>query len=140
MATRKTPPKKTPPPPTKAARGRTAPGRSVKNEPQADPSLQAIVQKMDLSHVQCRDFGHSWRPYSARWIPQDNCYRSELECQRCHTVRTRFLSRTGEQLSSAYDYVEGYQVHGMGRLTGHDRDIIRLQSILSVLPNDTIEE
>ena len=127
MATRKQPPK-------------TPAKRNVKSAPPAEPTLKDIVQKMDLSHIQCRDFGHSWRPYSARWLPAENCYRSELECQRCHTVRTRFLTRTGEQLSSSYDYVDGYQVHGMGRLSGSDRDVIRLESILAVLPPDTAEE
>jgi hypothetical protein len=92
---------------------------------------------MDLTQVQCRDFGHSWRPYTARWIAQYNQYESQLICQRCNTIRTRFLSRTGEQVSSGYDYADGYLIKGLGRLSGHDRDEIRLASILAVLVEDT---
>jgi hypothetical protein len=102
--------------------------------------LAEVVDKMDLSQVQCRDFGHSWRPYSARWLAQYNSYESQLQCMRCKTIRTRFLSRTGEQLSSAYDYADGYLVKGMGRLSGHDRDVIRLASILAVITVDTADE
>lgn len=109
-----------------------------KNEQHLD--LNQVVSKMDLSQVQCRDFGHSWRPYSARWLPSYNSYESQLQCMRCKTVRTRFLSRTGEQLNNNYDYAEGYLVKGMGRLTGHDRDVIRLASILAVISPDTAEE
>jgi len=102
--------------------------------------LAAAVKRMDLGFLQCRDFGHSWRPFTARWMPQDNCYESQLQCQRCKTVRTRFLSRRGEQLSGGYDYAEGYLVKGMGRLTGTDRDSIRLASIQAVLQHDAAEE
>jgi len=102
--------------------------------------IERAVKGMDLAFIQCRDFGHSWRPYSARWLPQDNAYRSELICQRCKTIRARWLSSTGAQLSGNYDYPEGYLVQGLGRLTGSDRDVIRLQSVLSVLTTDTAEE
>lgn len=102
--------------------------------------LQAVVSGMDLTHVQCRDFGHSWRPYSARWIASYNSYESQLICNRCKTIRTRFLSRTGALTNSNYDYADGYLVKGMGRLTGNDRDTIRLASILAVLSPDTAED
>lgn len=111
--------------------------------PTHDPngfSLEQAVTNMELTHVQCRDFGHSWRPYSARWLSAYNSYESQLLCQRCKTVRTRFLSRTGAQLNSQYDYADGYLVKGMGRLTGGDRDVIRLASILAVLAPDTADE
>lgn len=102
--------------------------------------IERAVKAMDLAFIQCRDFGHSWRPYSARWMAADNAYHSELMCQRCKTIRQRWLSRTGAQLSGNYDYPAGYLVQGMGRLTGSDRDVIRLQSVLSVLATDTAEE
>ena len=116
--------------------------RSVKAPPpkKAPSELEHAIHEMDLSYVQCRDFGHSWRPYTARWIPGDNAYRSELKCQRCTAIRVRYLSRTGSQVGGQYDYPDGYLVKGMGRLTGTDRDIIRLQSVLAVLPPDTAQE
>jgi hypothetical protein len=73
-------------------------------------------------------------------MPAFNQYESQLLCQRCDTVRTRFLSRSGANLSTNYDYAEGYTVKGLGRLSGEDRDVIRLQSIQAVLVNDTAKE
>ena len=102
--------------------------------------VEAAIGKMKIDHVQCRDFGHSWRPFSARWLPQENCYESQLRCARCSAIRTRWLSRTGTQLSGHYDYADGYLVKGLGRLTGSDRDHIRLASVLSVLVDDTAQE
>lgn len=102
--------------------------------------VEGAVNKMSVDHLQCRDFGHSWRPFSARWMPRENYYESQLRCARCHTIRTRWLSRTGAQVGGSYDYAEGYQIKGLGRLTGTDRDHVRLASVLSVLVTDTAEE
>lgn len=102
--------------------------------------LDAAISHMDLEFIQCRDFGHSWRPYSARWLPSENCYESQLRCARCKAIRTRWLSRTGSQVGGGYDYADGYLVKGIGRLTGTDRDKIRLASVLAVLPSDTAAE
>lgn len=102
--------------------------------------LDAAISHMELEFIQCRDFGHSWRPYSARWVPRDNCYESQLRCARCKAIRTRWLSRTGSQIGGGYDYADGYLVKGIGRLSGTDRDKIRLASIIAVLPSDTAEE
>ena len=95
--------------------------------------LDATIAHMNVEYLQCRDFGHAWRPYHARWIPQDNCYRTDLRCSRCTSMRTRYLSASGAQLSGNYDYPEGYLTKGMGRLTGSDRDRIRLASVLAVI-------
>jgi hypothetical protein len=102
--------------------------------------IERAVKGMSLAFIQCRDYGHSWRPYSARWVPQDNAYVSELQCQRCKSVRQRFLTRTGAMAGGHYEYPDGYLVKGMGRLTGTDRDIVRLQSVLAVLVQDTTED
>lgn len=114
--------------------------RTTRDTPVAPVSVHDAVQHMELSHIQCRDFGHSWRPFTARWLPSFNQYESQLICQRCNTVRTRFLSRTGANLSTNYDYADGYTVKGLGRLSGEDRDVIRLQSIQAVLVEDTASE
>jgi hypothetical protein len=106
----------------------------------AQTALEQQIYGMAVEHVQCRDFGHSWRPFSARWLPADNCFEQILRCQRCTTTRTRHLGSRGQQLDSSYDYVEGYTVKGMGRLSGTDRDVIRLASVRSILVTDTVEE
>jgi hypothetical protein len=95
--------------------------------------LDDALGKMNIDYLQCRDFGHSWKPHTARWIESQGHYESQLRCTRCGTLRTRLLSRTGAQVQGQYLYSEGYLVKGMGRLTGGDRDKVRLRSILSVL-------
>lgn len=121
-----------PPAPTKALAGDTG---------QRDFDLHSTVEHMNVEFVQCRDFGHSWRPYTARWVSKENAYESQLRCQRCKTIRTRWLSARGEILSGSYDYADGYTMPpGMGRLSGTDRDVIRLKSIRAVLAPDTAED
>lgn len=106
----------------------------------APRDVHKAVESMAIEHVQCRDFGHSWRPYTARWIASFNQYESQLLCARCKTIRTRFLSRTGGLVDSKYDYADGYTIKGLGRLSGEDRDVIRLSSILAVLTPDTADD
>lgn len=95
--------------------------------------LDAALGSMNVDYIQCRDFGHSWRPHTARWVESQQHYESQLKCTRCGTLRTRLLNRSGAQVAGQYLYSEGYLVKGMGRLTGGDRDKVRLRSILSVL-------
>lgn len=138
--------KAAPPAASTTATARTAVKRVPSKPAKIDPvpvaakDVRAAVRSMDLTHVQCRDFGHSWRPYTARWLSKFNQYESQLVCSRCTTIRTRFLSRTGEQLGGGYDYADGYLIKGLGRLSGHDRDEVRLASILAVLVEDTAAE
>lgn len=133
-------PVKAPPPARRAAERRPAARVLATAEATHNSDLDAAISHMELEFIQCRDFGHSWRPYSARWLPSDNCYESQLRCARCKAIRTRWLSRTGSQVGGGYDYADGYLVKGIGRLTGTDRDKIRLASVLAVLPSDTASE
>lgn len=122
---------------TKRTRG-SAERQPIQDQHAAD--LEKAVHDMKVEFVQCRDFGHSWRPFHAKWWPKENAYESQLRCGRCGCVRVRWLSRTGSQIGSDYDYPAGYQMKGLGRLSGTDRDVIRLTSILAVLVDDTAEE
>lgn len=89
------------------------------------------VAGMAIDHLQCRDYGHLWRPRNARKIGR--IYEQTLVCERCTTERVRHLSARGELLDAHYSYAAGYTMKGLGRLTGADRDQIRLASILAVL-------
>jgi hypothetical protein len=104
------------------------------------PDVDAFIDNMALNHIQCRDFGHSWRPYRAWWDASEHCYISQLRCSRCRTVRHRYIGQNGQLIAGHYEYADGYLVKGIGRLTGGDRDHIRLASISRVLVPDTAEE
>lgn len=95
--------------------------------------VEKAVGAMRPEHIQCRDYGHSWQPSNAVWLTAEQCYRVDLKCSRCTTIRTRLLNRRGAQLESHYDYPDGYAVKGIGRLTGTDRDQIRLRSVLGLM-------
>lgn len=88
---------------------------------------------MPDTHLLCRDFGHSWRPWTAEWIPQRRQYLEALGCARCGTVRRRLLDEYGAMLGNSYTYSEGYLVHGVGRLTGDDRNDLRLAGLQAVM-------
>lgn len=91
------------------------------------------IAHMPGAHLQCRDFGHSWRPFTARWNAEFDCFESRLRCTRCRTVRNRYISRNGELLSSHYAYADGYLIRGFGRRTAEDRAELRLASIMRIL-------
>lgn len=104
------------------------------------PDVATLVHDLRTDFLQCRDFGHAWRPYTANWIAAERAYRTELRCSRCKTIRVRWINNRGEQVGAHYLYTDGYQMQGVGRLTGTDRDQLRLESIHRVLPEDADEE
>lgn len=96
--------------------------------------LTDALRQMSTEHLACRDYGHNWTPFRAEWKPAERAYFTQLRCARCATIRERWLDRTGAQLSNHYTYADGYLVKGLGRLTGVDRDAVRLASIMALLP------
>lgn len=104
------------------------------------PELAVLIERMTDNYLQCRDWGHSWRPYTASWDTAERCYISRLRCSRCRTQRVRYIGQAGQLLGSHYDYAAGYLVQGLGRLTGEDRAVLRLASVQRVLVEDTAEE
>jgi hypothetical protein len=111
-----------------ARRSRMPRLRVVRGTPVGD----AISTMVD-THLLCRDFGHSWRPWAAEWIPQRRQYLEALVCHRCEAVRRRLLDEYGAQLGQSYTYPDGYLVKGLGRLTGDDRNSLRRAGLQAVM-------
>jgi hypothetical protein len=97
------------------------------------PDLDKLIENMPENHLQCRDFGHSWRPHTATWDPKARCYVTQLRCSRCRTLRERIIDANGQQVTSHYDYPDGYLVHGLGRLSPGDRNHVRLITVLRTI-------
>jgi hypothetical protein len=95
--------------------------------------IEAAISVMPSTHVHCRDYGHAWAPLTASAFSDGKGYEQVLRCGRCDTRRKRQLNRYGEVITGGYDYSEGYLVAGLGRLTGSDRGLLRVASILSDL-------
>jgi hypothetical protein len=103
------------------------------SRPSPEFDLDSALHHMRANFIQCRDFGHSWRPFTATWDPDYNVYKTALRCSRCFTKRFRDISRDGQQLGNRYDYTDGYTLKGVGRMTGEDRDHLRLESLTRIL-------
>lgn len=104
-------------------------GMSESSEFDLDRALDALPAE----YLECRDWGHSWRPYSATFNRKERMYVQTLECQRCTTKRDRMLGTRGQNLGASYEYADGYLMPGSGYLSTTDRDGIRLRSIMHVL-------
>lgn len=109
--------------------------------PEADSfELGKAIAELQPEHIQCRDFGHSWRPYHAIWMPKLNYYEAILKCARCGTERMRLIGARGQILGSKYEYADGYTMKGAGRMSTSDRDQVRLASIRIIEVKDTVQE
>ena len=107
--------------------------RAVRQSQQPSSGLDAWAQSLPDAFIQCRDFGHTWRPYRA-WLTGEHTYSRTLRCQRCSTERAQELSVSGHTLSSKYTYADGYQApQGTGHLDTADRDVLRLASTLRLI-------
>ena len=95
--------------------------------------LAGAIADMTPNQLQCRDFGHSWRPYTVEFVPQRKHYLEALRCSRCRTMRVRVLGQRGELLGNRYIYADGYLVQGLGRMESDDRDAMRLASLEHLL-------
>lgn len=106
------------------------------------PSSNPIdVWAVDLpdAFLQCRDFGHTWRPFRAS-INDDATFERVFRCGRCKTERQQTLSKRGEILGGAYLYTEGYLApKGTERITSDGRNRLRLESTQRLLGHDEIE-
>jgi hypothetical protein len=94
-----------------------------------EEEVGAFAADLPDTFLLCREIGHNWRPFFARWDVDENAYQRTLRCQRCKTQRHQWMSYSGSMLGNQYEYTEGYQHKGLGRIVGEGRDRIRLESI-----------
>lgn len=96
--------------------------------------VEGFAHGLTVSHLQCRELGHNWRPWVARWDGEHNCYERALRCTRCRTERWESIGQSGSKLGGHYKYPDNYVAPpGMGRIVGEGRDALRLESLTRVL-------
>lgn len=94
--------------------------------------LDRAFKAMSPAAIRCRgSYGHAWEPFDAYWLPGRKFVDQRLRCSRCTTVRHRVLDQFGNVLSNSYIWPDGYLATGLGRLTGLDRGLLRLTSVLN---------
>lgn len=102
-----------------------------RNDPNFD--LDQVIDGMPVEFVQCRDFLHGWRSFTARRV-HDGMIEQTQRCSRCRSTRTRTLnSRGGVVYTWKISYVDGYLIKGLGRIVGADMDHVRLRSVEHLL-------
>lgn len=88
-------------------------------------------------YLLCRDMGHRWQPFSARWDEKERAYSRVLRCSRCKTDRTQLLAMNGLILSGHYEYPDGYTAPaGTGRIDQMARGALRLESTLRLIQKE----
>jgi hypothetical protein len=93
--------------------------------------------KLRGSFLACRDMGHVWHPFTARYVDADRVYLRTLRCNRCKTERVQELSMTGLIFRSWYKYPDGYAApDGTGHLLAEDRGSLRAESIVRYIERE----
>lgn len=92
-------------------------------------SLDAYVEGLTAGMLDCRDFGHQWKPWGARWAGDAHGWERRLRCPRCKTERVQMVSRSGHVLTNRYLYPDGYLAPALPDAPRISRDQFRLESI-----------
>lgn len=76
----------------------------------------------------CRDIGHNWKPWVARFDEEHNSFERAHRCVNCRSERWQSVGLRGSILGTQYKYPEGYQSE-LGRIVGEGRDALRVESL-----------
>jgi hypothetical protein len=81
--------------------------------------------------LECRAYGHAWRPHDVKNDRRARRYLVSQVCDRCTTVRHQEMDYRGQldPGKSWYDYPPGYLTHGQGRMTGEARGALRIAAL-----------
>lgn len=91
-----------------------------------------VADKYPDKYLQCRDYGHGWKPNNAVWL-EDGFIERVLRCDRCKTERFQILDKNGYIISGYYHYSSGYQIPGAGRLDTNARAVLRHANLLRIM-------
>lgn len=76
--------------------------------------------------LECRLYGHVWRPLRATHHVRYRYYYVVQECQRCESERHSEITERGAVTAQWIQYTEGYLTKDVGRIVGDGRDVLRL--------------
>lgn len=99
-------------------------------------SLDSLLESLPTQYLQCRSFGHSWRPANAGYNQADKVFEQSLKCTRCTATRSFTVSPSSGAYTSRtpYTYPDGYVVKGTGRMRTEDNNAIRLAQMMRLVP------
>lgn len=79
--------------------------------------------------LECRLYGHEWRPLRATHYARMRYYLTAQQCPRCTSKRFAEISERGSVLSQWIEYADGYLTKNVGRIVGDGRDVLRLAAL-----------
>jgi hypothetical protein len=104
----------------------------------ADPDeVKSFARGLSDEFLECRILSHNWQPFQAAWERDADAYLVQYLCERCNSARHMWIDRFGDVVRGGYDYEDGYQHIGMGRITGRGRSALRLESLSRILGSRT---
>lgn len=83
-------------------------------------------------YLECRLYGHVWRPARATFHTTYRYYYVVQLCQRCACERHSELTERGHVAASWLVYADGYLTKNVGRIVGDGRDVLRLAALSRV--------
>ena len=107
----------------------------MKNSTEKIKTIDDVLEE----HLECRDYMHSWKPFSAKEIQKGRVVERVLRCERCKTLKkqTLVIKRGHAFLSTgSYKYVDGYLIKGMGHVTQEDKAKLRFRTVVRELSED----
>lgn len=109
--------------------GRVATVRTTADDEAEWEEVADWAAELNEKYLECRRYGHNWRPWAADWISAQRLFEDVARCSRCLTRRLELITEYGDVYSSQYVYADGYQHKGHGRITGRGRGALRVASI-----------
>lgn len=90
---------------------------------------------MAAHQLHCRELGHSWGAYTAKWDTETGTYDRVLQCSSCLATRHQVLDSEGFIVTNGrYKYEPGYLAKDVVGYVGGQvpRNIFRLEAVQRV--------
>lgn len=99
----------------------------------APKDVRKMAQTWDQDQLECRLYGHDWKPQRANQDGKTLLIAVVQLCPRCDSERHQEISgRTGAVFAQWIDYGEGYLMQGMGRIGSDGRNVLRLEAVTQI--------
>jgi hypothetical protein len=94
--------------------------------------VQALASEWTEGMLECRAYGHQWRPSRVVYNKVDRFYAIYQVCPRCGCERYQEMTTIGRVVASFIQYAPGYLAHGVGRIQGEAKDAVRVAAVVRV--------
>lgn len=109
--------------------------RSATTTTDTEVSADRFAHDLSDRFLQCRDFGHNWRPWTVDFDRKAKSYFRQLRCVSCKTVRSQLLDSSGHVLTNSYKYPDGYIAHLQPGT--YSRDVFRAEGLIRFLEKNS---